>query len=95
MANFIATLSKLTGLADYFFWRIYVKLALALITYSEAIFTTEDMLSALAFSQTTNMDKITRKNFLSSQALDVLNSTLLDNLSMHNQPNAEALWAYL
>ena len=25
----------------------------------------------------------------------VLNSTLLDNLSMHNQPNSKALWAYL
>ena len=36
------------------------------------------------------MNKITRRKFLA-----ILNSTFPDNLSMHNQPNAEALWAYL
>jgi len=74
--------------------RKHVKLAFALITYSEAVFTAKDILSALAFSQTTNMNEITRRNFLSFQALAVLNSTLPDNLSMHNQSNAKALWAH-
>ena len=91
MANSIAILSKLTSLADYLFQRIYVKSALALITYSGAIFTTEDMLSTLAFPQTIDMDKVTRRNFLSSQALAVLNYTLPDNLSIYDQPSAEAL----
>jgi len=48
MANFVATLSKLTGFADYLFWEICVKSTLALITYSGAIFIAKDMLNALA-----------------------------------------------
>ena len=43
MANFIATLSKLTSSADYPFWEICVKSTLALITYSEAVFTAKDI----------------------------------------------------
>jgi len=53
------------------------------------------MLSTLTFPQTTDVNDITRRNFLSSQALAVLNFTLLDNLSMYDKPNVEALWAYL
>jgi len=52
------------------------------------------MLNASALPQTTDVNEIARKNFLSSQALAVFNSTLLDNLLMHTQPNAKALWAY-
>jgi len=48
MANFITTLPKLTGLADYSFWEIHVKSTLALIIYSGAVFTTNDMLNVLA-----------------------------------------------
>ena len=39
MANFIAILSKLTGLANYLFWKIHVKSTLALITYSSTVIT--------------------------------------------------------
>jgi len=41
------------------------------------------MLNALVLSQTTDIDKIAKRNFLGSQVLAVLNSTLLDNLLMH------------
>jgi len=83
MANFIATLSKLTSFSDYYFWKICVKSTFALIIYSETVFTTEDILSALAFSQTTNINinEVIRKNF---QILAVLNSILPDNLSIHD-----------
>ena len=46
MVNFVATLSKLTNLL----WKIYVKSTLALIINSEAVFTANDMLNALALS---------------------------------------------
>jgi len=68
---------------------------LALITYTGAVFTTDDMLNTLALSQTTDVDKIAKEKFLNSQALAVLNSTLPDNLLIYSQPNAEALWAHL
>jgi len=48
------------------------------------------MLNASAHSQTTNINKIARKNFLGFQTLTVLNFTLLDNLLMHGLSNAEA-----
>ena len=48
MANFIAILPKLTSFTNYLFWKIHVKSALTLITYFSAIFTTGDMLNALA-----------------------------------------------
>jgi len=64
MANFVTTLSKLTSLANYPFWKIYIKLTLALIAYLRTIFTAKDILNTLVLSQTTNMNKITRKNFL-------------------------------
>jgi len=76
IANFVTTLSKLTSPADYPFWKIHVKSTLALITYSEAIFTADDMLNVLVLSQTTDVDEIARRNFLGSQTLAVLNSTL-------------------
>ncbi len=90
MANFIATLSKLTSFADYYFWKICVKSTFALIIYPETVFTTEDILSASAFSQTTNINinEVIRKNF---QILAVLNSILPDNLLIHDQPNTRAL----
>ena len=47
MANFITTLIKST---------------LTLITYHSIIFTIEDMLNVLVLSQTTNINKITRRN---------------------------------
>jgi len=50
IANFIATLPKLTGLTDYFFWKIYIKSTFALITYFGAFFTAKNMLNALALS---------------------------------------------
>ena len=53
MANFVTTLFKLTSPTDYSFWEICVKSTLALITYSEAVFTAKDMRNALALSQTT------------------------------------------
>jgi len=53
MANFVTTLFKLTSPTDYPFWEICVKSTLALITYSKAVFTAEDMLNASALSQTT------------------------------------------
>ena len=53
------------------------------------------MLNVLTLSQTTDMDKIARRNFLGSQVLAVLNSTLPNNLLIYGQPNAEALWAHL
>ena len=43
MANFVATLSKLINLL----WKIYVKLTLAFIINSEAVFTVNEMLNAL------------------------------------------------
>ena len=48
MANFIATLPKLTSLTDYLFWKIHVKLALVLIIYLDTVFTAKDILNALA-----------------------------------------------
>ena len=77
MANFVATLPKLTSLADYPFWKIHVKLILTLITYPRAVLTAEGMLNALALPQTTNIDEVTRRNFLGSQALAFLNYNLL------------------
>jgi len=65
------------------------------ITYLGAIFIAEDMLNALVFSQTTDIDEVIKRNFLDFQALAVLNSTLPDNLLMYGQPNTEASWAYL
>jgi len=79
IANFVTTLSKLTSPADYSFWKIHVKSTLALITYSEAIFTADDMLNVLVLSQTTDVDEIARRNFLGSQTLAVLNSTLSES----------------
>jgi len=49
------------------------------------------MLNALALLQTTDMNKIVRRNFLNFQALTALNSTLLDNQLMHSWSNTEAL----
>ena len=80
MVNFVATLPKFTGPINYPFWEIYVKSTLTLITYPEVIFTANNILNTSALPQTTDVDEIARKNFLSSQALAVLNSTLLDNL---------------
>jgi len=77
MANFVATLPKLTSLADYPFWKIHVKLTLTLIIYSGAVLTAESMLNALALPQTTNMDEVTRRDFLGFQALAFLNYNLL------------------
>ena len=68
MANFITTLIKST---------------LTLITYHSIIFTIEDMLNVLVLSQTTNINKIARKNFLDFQTLTILNFTLLDNLLIY------------
>ena len=65
MTNFVTTLSKLTGLADYYFQKICIKLALVLIIYPGTVFTAEDMLNTLALSQATNVNEITRKNTLS------------------------------
>ena len=84
MANFVATLSKLTGFVDYLFWKICIKSTLTLITYSGALFTAEDMLNALVLSQTTDVDEVTRRNFMGFQVLAVLNSTLLNNFSIHD-----------
>jgi len=83
MANFITTFSKLTGPTDYPFWEIYIKSTLAFIIYPGAVFTADNMLNALALSQTTNMNEIAKRNFLSSQVLAVLNFILPDNLLMH------------
>ena len=47
MANFVTTFSKLTGSTNYFFWKICVKLNLALFTYTKVIFIAKDMLNAL------------------------------------------------
>ena len=90
MANFVTTLPKLIGPTDYSFWEICVKSTLAFTTYSGAVFTAKDILNALALPYTTNMNEITRRNFLA-----IFNSTLPDNLSVHDQPNAETFWAYL
>jgi len=78
------SISLTTSPTGYSFWEIYVKSNLALITYSGAVFTTNDILNALAFPQTTDINKIARKNFLGSQVLAVLNSTLPDNLLIHS-----------
>jgi len=83
IANFIATLLKLNGSANYSFWKICIKSTLALIIYPGAVFTTNNMLNALALPQITNVDEIARRNFLGSQALTVVNSTLPDNLLMY------------
>ena len=66
MANFITTLPKLTGSTNYPSWKIYVKSTLALIIYHEAAFTADDMLNALVLPQTTNVNKIAKRNFLGS-----------------------------
>jgi len=91
MANFIATLLKLTSPADYFFWEIHIKSTFALIIYFEAVFTTNDILNILILSQITNIDEMARRNFLSFQALIILSFILSDNLLMYGQSNAEAL----
>ena len=49
----------------------------------------------MGLSQTTNVDNVARRNFLGFQVLVVLNSTLLNNLLMYSQPNAEIFWAHL
>ena len=90
MANFVATLPKLTSPVSYSFWKIHIKSNFALITYLEVIFTANDILNALVLSQTTNINEIVRRNFLSSLALIILNSILSDNLLMYSQPNTEA-----
>ena len=95
MVNLIITLSKLTGLANYFFWEIYVKSVLALIIYSDIIFTTKNMLNDLVLSYANDIDKVLRRNFLGSQALAVLNFTLPDNLLIYSQSNTEVLWTHL
>ena len=64
MANFVATLFKLTSPVNYSFWEIHIKSTLVLIIYPKALFTTEDMLNTLALHQTTDINKITRRNFL-------------------------------
>ena len=46
MANFVTT--KLTSLANYPFWEIYVKLTLALIAYPRTIFTAKVFSISLA-----------------------------------------------
>ena len=46
MANFITTVSKLTSLADYLFWKICVKPVFAFITYHSTFFTVEDILNS-------------------------------------------------
>jgi len=84
MANFVATLSKLTGLANYLFWKIYVKSIFALIIYFGAIFTAKDMLNTLVLSQTTDVNKVTKRNFLSFQALAIFNSILPDKLLIYD-----------
>ena len=57
MANFVTTLSKLTGSIDYYFWEIHVKLNFALIVYSGTIWTTKYMLNTLTLSQTTDVNR--------------------------------------
>jgi len=64
MANFIVTILKLTGLADYSFWEICIKSTFALITYPGVVFTADNMLNALALPQITDVDEIARRNFL-------------------------------
>jgi len=49
------------------------------------------MLNALALPQTTNIDKATRRNFVGSQALSVLNSTLPENLTMYGQSDTKTI----
>jgi len=66
MANFITILPKLTSLDNYSFWEIHVKSILALITYSRAIFTANDMLNASTLSQTTDVNETIRRNSLGS-----------------------------
>jgi len=41
------------------------------------------MMNVLALLQTTDIDEIASRNFLGSQALAILNSTLSDNLLMY------------
>ena len=50
MANFVATLLKLTSSADYLFWENHVKSIFVPITYSETIFTADDILNVSALS---------------------------------------------
>jgi len=47
------------------------------------------MLNVLALPQITDVDEIIRKNFLSFQALAVLNFILPDNLLIYSQFNAK------
>jgi len=91
IANFTTTFSKLTSSASYFFWKIHIKLTLALIIYTSTVFTAKDMIYALVLPQGTDINEVARRNFLSFQALAILNSTLLNNLLMQGQPNAESL----
>jgi len=46
-----------------------MKSTLALTTYPGIIFTPEFLLNALALSQATNVNKVTRRKFLGFQAL--------------------------
>ena len=64
VANFITTLPKLTGPTNYIFWEIHIKLTLTLITYPKVVFTADDMLNASALPQTTDVNKIAKRNFL-------------------------------
>jgi len=57
IANFVTILSKLTGSANYLFWKIHVKLALALTTHSSTVFTAEDIMNTLALFQATDIDE--------------------------------------
>jgi len=50
IASFVTTFPKLTSLANYSFWEICVKSTLALITYSGAVFTADNILNALTLS---------------------------------------------
>ena len=65
------------------------------IIYSGAVFSTDNILNTLVLSQTTNMDKIARRNFLGFQVLVILNTILLDNLLIYGKLNAKTLWAHL
>ena len=53
------------------------------------------MLNALALSQTTDIDKTTKRNFVNFQALSVLNFTLPKNLTIHGQSDVKTIQTYL
>jgi len=66
IANFIATLLKLSGFTDYSFYEIHVKSAITLIIYSSTVFTAKDMLNVFVLTQATDVDEVARKSFLGS-----------------------------